>query len=116
MTRTFIHTNEFLKQWKLLGLDDEDLRRLELQILDDPGACPVIKGTGGLRKLRFAVGHRGKRGSVRVCYVDYVVFDTVYLITAYAKNRKDDLSQAEKALIKKTLQQLENELRRNNHE
>ena len=41
-----------------------------------------MQGTGGLRKVRFALENRGKSGSVRVVYVDFVVYETIYLITA----------------------------------
>ena len=68
MRRTFIQTDEFVKNWKRLGLNDDDMRRLELEILKNPQAGNVIKGTGGLRKLRFAFDDKGKSGSVRICY------------------------------------------------
>lgn len=54
MTRTFILTFEFEKRWKQLEFADEDLRRLELEILRDPKTGAVIRGTGKLRKMRFA--------------------------------------------------------------
>ena len=46
MTRTFIQTNEFIKQWEKLGLTDDDLRRLELEILQNPQVGAVVRGTG----------------------------------------------------------------------
>lgn len=72
MTRTFIQTQEFSRQWRALGFDDEDLRHLELMIMQNPEVGVVMQGTGGLRKMRFAYEGRGKSGSVRVCYVDFV--------------------------------------------
>lgn len=69
MTRTFIQTHEFVANWANMGLGDKDLRRLELELLKNPKTGKVIRGTGGLRKLRFAFENRGKSGSVRVCYV-----------------------------------------------
>ena len=54
MTRTFIQTTEFSKCWDSLGLDDDDLRRLEYEIVTNPKAGPVIRGTGKLRKMRFS--------------------------------------------------------------
>ena len=54
MTRTFIQTNEFSRNWDDLGFNDDDLRRLEWEILQNPKAGAVIPGTGKLRKLRFA--------------------------------------------------------------
>ena len=59
MTRTFIQTDEFVKQWALLGFNDDDLRRLELMIMRNPEVGPVMQGTGGLRKMRFAYEGRG---------------------------------------------------------
>lgn len=117
MTRTFIQTDEFVKRWKELGLTDDDLRRLELMIMKNPKEGPVIQGTGKLRKLRFAYENMGKSGSTRVCYVDFLVFRTVYLITAYAKNEKDNLTQKECNEVKKLISMLENNLaRRNDYE
>ena len=88
MQRTFIILPEFDKNWKSMGLSDEDLRRLENLILQDPEAGALMQGTGGLRKLRFAFENRGKSGSARVCYVDFVLRETVFLITAYPKTKK----------------------------
>ena len=111
MTRTFIQTHEFSRRWDSLGLMDDDLRRLELMILEDPQAGKVIPGTGKLRKLRFAFGNKGKRGSARVCYVDFVSFDTVYLITVYAKSEKSDLTQRERHQVRSAIEVLEASLK-----
>ena len=111
MTRTFIQTDEFLKKWEELGLTDDDLRRLEYAIMKDPKIGPVIPGTGKLRKMRFGYDNRGKSGSTRVCYVDFLVYDTVYLITAYAKNEKENLTKAECNEIKKLISILERGLK-----
>lgn len=110
MTRVFIQTKEFSSNWDRLGFQDDDLRRLELDIMSDPSKYPVIQGTGGLRKARFAFENRGKSGGVRVCYVDFVVKETIYLITVYPKNEKDNLSKAERNEIKKMLTILEDSL------
>ena len=110
MTRTFIQTNEFSHNWDDLGFNDDDLRRLEWEILHNPKIGPVVPGTGKLRKMRFAFPGQGKRGSSRVCYVDYVVAETVYLITIYAKNKKDTLSKAECNEIKAMIDALESSL------
>ena len=107
MVRTFIQTWEFIRKWQRMGLDDDDLRRLELLIMNDPKAGPVIRGTGKLRKLRFASEGKGKRGGIRVCYVDLSAAETVYLITAYDKTEKDDLTQEECAAIRKMITVLE---------
>ncbi|MCD8068651.1 MAG: type II toxin-antitoxin system RelE/ParE family toxin [Lachnospiraceae bacterium] len=104
MTRTFIQTTEFSRNWDRLGLRDTDLRRLELQLLNNPDQFPVMKGTGGLRKMRFSLEHKGKSGGIRVCYVDFVIEEVIYLITVYPKNEKDNLSQAERNEIRKVIE------------
>lgn len=110
MQRTFVMLPEFDRRWKDMGLNDDDLRRLENQILQDPEAGILMQGTGGLRKIRFAFENRGKSGSSRVCYVDIVVKETVFFITAYAKNEKENLSKAERNSIRKLIELLEREL------
>ena len=116
MTRTFIQTDEFIKNWERLGLTDDDLRRLELEIMKNPQVGPVIQGTGKLRKMRFAFENKGKSGSSRVCYVDFLIHETVYLITVYPKNEKDNLSKAERNAIKKFIDILEKRLGGNDNE
>ena len=110
MQRTFVQTAEFTKQWSALGFDDDDLRQLELVLLQNPKSGPVMKGTGGLRKMRFAFENRGKSGSVRVCYVDFVLAETIYLITCYSKDKKDNLTAGEKNAVKKVIEALAGEL------
>lgn len=107
MTKTFIQTNEFSKNWEELGFDDEDLRKLELEIMKNPQIGPIVRGTGKLRKMRFSFPDRGKSGSVRVCYVDFVIQETIYLVTVYSKKQKDNLTQTERNNIKKMITLLE---------
>ncbi len=110
MTRTFIQTKEFSKNWEQLGLTDDNLRTLEQELLNHPKAGKVIPGTGKLRKYRFALPDTGKSGSTRVCYVDFVVQETIYFITVYSKKDKDNLSVAERNNIKKMINALEKSL------
>lgn len=88
MTKTFIQTSMFEKQWDALELTDEDLCRLEYEIMKEPQTGTVVPGTGRLRKRRFAIGNKGKRGSARVCYVDFVVLDTIYLFPFIKRVKK----------------------------
>ena len=110
MKRTFVQTRSFSKNWDRLGFTDEDLRSLEQQIMENPKRWPVVQGTGKLRKMRFAFHNRGKRDSVRVCYVDFDVYCTTYLFTVYSKNDKDDLSSQECNEVRKYVAILEAEL------
>jgi len=71
---------------------DEDLRALQQFLLISPDAGDVIRGTHGLRKLRWSVPGRGKRGGARVIYYWQVRGSRIYLIYAYLKNESDDLT------------------------
>ena len=79
--------------------------------MDNPKIGNVIPGTGRLRKMRFAIGNSGKRGCSRVCYVDFSEFGVVYLMTVYAKNEKENLTQRECADIKKYIDLIEKGLK-----
>ena len=111
LKRTFIQTKEFSKNWDRLVFLDDDLHRLEMMILSDPEAYPIMRGTGGLRKMRFAFEEEGKSGGVRVCYVDFVFAETVYLITVYPKSEKDNLTMAERNQIKKVIEMIKQTLK-----
>ena len=112
MTREFVMLPEFDKRWAELGLTDKELKTLQEELTIDPHKGDVIQGTGGLRKIRIAFEGRGKSGSARVCYVDFAIFERIYLITAYAKNEKDNLSDAEKNEVKKLIKLLEQTIKR----
>jgi len=100
----------FDKQWRAMGLDDNDLQALQIELLKDPQIGSVIQGTGKLRKMRFAFPNRGKSGSSRVLYVDFVLAETIYLIFAYPKNEKDNLTDEERNNIKKMIAKIEQSL------
>lgn len=110
MQRKFVIMPVFDKQWRDMGLNDSDLQQLQIQLLMNPQQGKVIKGTGKLRKMRFALPGRGKRGSSRVLYVDFVVAETIYFIFAYPKNEKDNLTDEECQNIKKMIEQIEKTL------
>jgi hypothetical protein len=62
----------------------------------DPECGEVIPGTGGFRKVRVARAGMGKRGGARVIYILRNEAFPIFLITAYAKNRKDNLTMKER--------------------
>ncbi len=86
MTREFVILPEFDKQWRELGLDDSILRELQEHLCAYPESGSIMEGTGGLRKLRWALEGRGKSGSIRTLYVDFAFYEKIYLITAFPKN------------------------------
>jgi hypothetical protein len=91
-----------------------ELHLFQRMLLANPHAGPVIQGTGGLRKVRFAprILGRGKRGGLRVLYVYFESYSVVVLVKAYAKNVKDDLDVAEKQAIRGLVNRISAEIGR----
>ena len=71
---------------------DDELRALQRFLLVTPTAGDVIRGTGGLRKLRWAASGRGKRGGARVIYYLQAPVDRIYLVYGYVKAKQEDLT------------------------
>ncbi len=86
MELTFIQLSGFANKWRKIRLSDEDLQALERQLRDNPEAGDVIRGTSGLRKVRFAPPsrHTGKSGAFRVAYGYFRVASTIYLFVIFA--------------------------------
>lgn len=110
MKRTFIELPLFIKRWKSLGLNDDDLRKLQYELLLNPKIGDVIQETGGIRKMRFAFNHQGKSGGARIIYIDFEVHESIYLITAYTKNEKENLSKEERNELRKLVEVIERQL------
>ena len=103
----FVETSIFTRQIKELATDDE-LKDLQAELIAQPDKGDIIKGTGGLRKVRMAVGNKVKSGSIRVLYV-LALADKIFLVLAYPKAVKDSLTAEEKAKLKLIVQSLKGE-------
>jgi mRNA-degrading endonuclease RelE of RelBE toxin-antitoxin system len=97
-------TSVFTKQVNRL-LDAESYRLLQLRLVADPEAGELIRGTGGLRKIRWQGSGRGKRGGIRAIYYWAGQAGVLLMLLAYPKNEVDDLSAEQRkvlsALVKK---------------
>jgi mRNA-degrading endonuclease RelE of RelBE toxin-antitoxin system len=100
MRRLFLFPRYQREVARFLGPGEQD--EMERHIADDPERHPRIPGGSGMRKARWARPGRGKRGGVRVIYY-FAAPDAVYLIAVYAKNEKENLSDAEKQTLAKIL-------------
>ncbi|MEP0842997.1 MAG: hypothetical protein HRF43_09825 [Phycisphaerae bacterium] len=109
MAVVFVELGIFSRDRRAMGLVDEDLRALQRAILLEPESAPVIAGTGGLRKMRFAPPswRTGKSGALRVCYAWFPAHGRVVLVRAYAKARQADLAPAERVEIARLLAEIE---------
>ncbi|MFN7922635.1 MAG: type II toxin-antitoxin system RelE/ParE family toxin [Bryobacteraceae bacterium] len=95
-----IETSVFTKQITEL-LDDEEYRQFQTELAADPTMGPVIRGGGGIRKIRVAVGARGKRGGARVIYYWAVRRNMILLLFAFPKNVAANLSARQTAQLAK---------------
>ena len=101
MKALFVELPAFAK-YRADYLDDEGFRGLQQAMLKNPEAGDVIEGTGGLRKLRHGDPRRakGKRGGLRVIYYWWDGGQQFWLFTLYDKDEMENLSAAEKKLLK----------------
>jgi hypothetical protein len=93
-----------------LGLRDDDLRVLERVLSERAQYGPVMNGTGGVRKIRFALPGKGKSGGVRVVYALFSSYETVLLIMVFAKNEQANLTAAQKKACAILVKQFQKEL------
>ena len=68
-----------------------------------------MRGTGGVRKIRWAMVGHGKRGGSRVIYYWLAKEDHIYLLTLYAKGVKDDLTAAERVAWRRAVEAIDND-------
>ena len=88
----FVRTSRYLKDLKRIGASASDAARLEAEIASNPQAGDVIPGLGGLPKIRFGMGGRGKRGGGRAIYFLMVAKDVAIMVFAYSKAEREDLT------------------------
>jgi len=110
MRCTFIALRAFSSLVRSYKLPLEDLRAIENAIMAGPAAWPVVIGTGGIRKMRFASGKSGagKSGGFRVCYLVIEEQRHVYLFTLYAKNDAQNLTSEQKDQMAALVREIKN--------
>lgn len=90
----FTESHRFLRNaTRLIG--EDGIAEVEQYLSFRPDSGTVISGAGGIRKLRWSSSGRGKRGGSRIIYFFADVHGRIYLLDAYAKNEKKDLSATE---------------------
>ena len=75
-------------------------------VASDPDCGEVMQGTGGVRKVRVGRGGRGKSGGGRVIYIHHDADHPIFLLAAFAKNEKANLSKAERNQLAKFVKSL----------
>ena len=101
----FIETPTFTRLLTALLTDDE-YAGLQNVLVENPERGDIIKGGGGIRKLRHALPGRGKSGGVRVIYYWLRNDGQIYMLPIYPKSKKDDLTDRETALLREFVKEL----------
>lgn len=101
----FIETSIFTRQIQIL-MSDDDYAILQGRLVDDPELGVLIRGGGGIRKMRYALAGRGKSGGVRVIYYWLRDGGQIYMLLAYPKSEKDSLTDRETAILRELVKEL----------
>jgi mRNA-degrading endonuclease RelE of RelBE toxin-antitoxin system len=87
---SFIETHLFTKL-VLDYLSDDAYIALQQALMQNPDAGPVVPGSGGVRKLRWAAPGRGKRGGYRIIYYVRKAHSVIWMLTMYPKNVSENI-------------------------
>lgn len=90
-------------------LTDEEMRDVEETLLADPEAGATMGNSAGVRKIRAAQENRGKSGSARVVYLHIAERETIYFILAFAKNVQENLTNAQRQLVREIVDVIKSE-------
>ena len=102
---TIVELRRFTRDTKKL-IGDEELQRLVVYLSENPKAGEVMEGTGGIRKLRWALAGAGKNGGARVIYYYHNDGMPLFLLAAYPKSAKIDVTAAEKKAMARLVKAL----------
>ena len=101
----FIETSIFTK---LLSnyLSDDEYQVLQMYLMEHPNTGDIIRGSGGVRKVRWAIENKGKSGGIRVIYYWKNSVNEIWMLTIYAKNEKESIPGH---ILKQIAQEIEND-------
>lgn len=101
----FIETSIFTKLLPKY-LSDDEYRAFQWHLLAYPDAGDVVRGSGGVRKIRWAKKGTGKRGGVRIIYYWKKSADEIWLLTLYSKSEKATIQGH---ILRRIAEEIENE-------
>ncbi|MFN2225456.1 MAG: type II toxin-antitoxin system RelE/ParE family toxin [Anaerolineae bacterium] len=99
-----IETKVFTRQLQKL-LTDEEYQELQLALVANPALGSIIVGSGGIRKMRWSLRGRGKRGGARVIYYWAISQDQILMLLIYAKGEQDELSPEQLRLVRRIVEE-----------
>lgn len=101
-----IETSVFTTRIREL-ISDESYLELQSTLVSNPAEGKLIPDSGGLRKVRWKSGSKGKRGGLRIIYYWHVRDARILMLYVYAKSRQDNLSKPQLALLKEIVERWE---------
>lgn len=99
-----IETSFFTRQVQEI-LSDEEYRLLQIALVQHPESGDLIPHSGGLRKKRWSIGRKGKRGGTRVIYYWAVIRNQILLLMIYSKNEQDNLTPTQVNILRKIIEE-----------
>lgn len=103
----FIETSIFTK--RILEFTDDDYRKLQKELILNPKAGKVIKGTGGLRKIRWKTPGKGKSGGLRVIYYN-LTENMILMVFVFRKNEAENITDEEVKMLKAVVQHIKEQI------
>jgi hypothetical protein len=100
----FVETPTFTRLVLQL-MEDDDYAKLQTALAQRPDTEKIIPGGGGIRKMRWAGSGRGKRGGLRFIYFWQTAREQIWMLLAYPKNERDDLTREEIGPLKQLVKQ-----------
>lgn len=94
-----VRLKPYIRAMRSMGLGEQAQAEIEMMIVGAPDAHPMIRGLRGARKARFPLPGRGKSGGARTIYYVAIAPGVLFMMTAYPKNERDDLSPAQRKAI-----------------
>ena len=98
-----IETTVFTKRLKTF-LNDEEYRKLQNELILNPGKGKIIRGSGGLRKIRWSISGKGKSGGVRIIYYLAKIKEIILMLLIYSKNEQDNLTNEQLKILKSLIE------------
>lgn len=115
MLTTITELPEYIKRAQEL-LSESERKSVIDYLAEYPKAGDLMEGTGGIRKLRWGRGNRGKSGGVRVVYYYHDERIPLYLLTLFGKNEQANLSKSDRNFLAQLVDVLVTSALENHHD
>jgi len=114
-TRTVLFIEQPIFTKLVLELvDDEAYRKFQNELAANPEKGPLVKGTGGLRKIRMSLPGRGKSAGARILYLWFPREGAIILYFVYTKGEMENIPTAKMKAIKHEVQRIKNSFAQGN--